>query len=244
MPDPSGAFATPPSTGSPARDDAVVTAAAWGAFAAFGVLALGDWWAVGGRRLGAEYVFKPTSLGALLAAAVLLDPTHDAMRVWFVFALGLSLAGDVFLMLPRRPSGSAARNGDRFVPGLASFLLAHVAYAVGLNLDGGSAAALALAAGGVAVVAVALGIRVVRAARAHDRRLTLPVALYIVVISAMVTSALATGRSWAAAGALLFYTSDALIGWTRFIRQFRGHRVAVMVTYHLGQLGLVVSLLS
>ena len=48
------------------------------------------------------------------------------MRAWFVAALVLSLAGDVFLMLPK----------DLFVFGLGAFLLGHLAYIVGLHVDG------------------------------------------------------------------------------------------------------------
>ena len=48
------------------------------------------------------------------------------MRAWFVAALVLSLVGDVFLMLPQ----------DLFVFGLGSFLLGHIAYIVGMHVDG------------------------------------------------------------------------------------------------------------
>ena len=66
----------------------------------------------------------------------------------------------------------------------------------------------------------------------------------MVVISAMVTSALASVNGWAIAGATLFFASDALIAETRFVRPVTPNlRVAIMVTYHLGQAGLVVSLL-
>jgi uncharacterized membrane protein YhhN len=41
----------------------------------------------------------------------------------FAFGLVFSLAGDVFLMLPK----------ERFVGGLVSFLLAHIAYIIGFN---------------------------------------------------------------------------------------------------------------
>jgi uncharacterized membrane protein YhhN len=68
--------------------------------------------------------------------------------------------------------------------------------------------------------------------------------VYMVVISAMVTSALASGSWWAAAGASLFFASDALIAETRFVRPHRGAGVVIMVTYHLGQAGLVLSLLG
>ena len=58
-------------------------------------------------------------------------------------ALVLCLAGDVFLMLP----------ADRFVPGLASFLLAHLAFTVGFLLEPGDVAAV-LVVGVVLVAAV------------------------------------------------------------------------------------------
>ena len=62
----------------------------------------------------------------LIACALALDPDDPAVRAWFVAALVLSLAGDVFLMLPQ----------DLFVFGLGSFLLGHIAYIVGMHVDG------------------------------------------------------------------------------------------------------------
>jgi uncharacterized membrane protein YhhN len=201
---------------------------------AAGVVAAGDWVAVGRGDRRLEYLCKPGALALLVGAASTLDPVHGDVRAWFVAALVLSLAGDVFLMLP----------SDRFVPGLASFLLAHVAYIVGLNLHGGSVGALALAAIPVAGVATVLAVRIVSAITTGGHRdLLAPVVVYMVVISAMVTSALASVNVWAIAGATLFFVSDALIAETRFVRPVtRGFRVAIMVTYHLGQAGLVVSL--
>ena len=46
----------------------------------------------------------------------------------------------------------------------------------------------------------------------------------------------------AALGALLFVTSDGLIGYSRFVRVPSWAPVAIIVTYHLGQAGLVLSL--
>jgi uncharacterized membrane protein YhhN len=200
-----------------------------------GALAVGDWVAVarGHRRL--EYVCKPGTLALLIGVALALDPTHGDVRAWFVAALVLSLAGDVFLMLPE----------DRFVPGLAAFLLGHVAYVVGLNLHGGSAGELGLAAVPVAIVAAVLAVRILRAVLAGGHReLVGPLVAYMLVISAMVTSAVAGGNVVAGVGATLFFASDALIAETRFVRPHRGARVAIMVTYHLGQAGLVLSLLD
>ena len=67
---------------------------------------------------------------------------------------------------------------------------------------------------------------------------------YVVVIAAMGASAVASGNALAAVGALLFMASDSLIGETRFVQPRRWGGVAIMVTYHLGQAGLVLSLVT
>jgi uncharacterized membrane protein YhhN len=77
--------------------------------------------------------------------------------------------------------------------------------------------------------------------RGHPRLLA-PVALYIVVIAAMLATALATGNAVAGVGAALFVSSDTMIAWNRFVRPFRAADVGIMVTYHLGQAALVLSL--
>jgi len=214
-------------------DTAAVNTLSWVLLAGAGVAAVANWWSrlVGSRRV--EYVSKPATMLALVGVALALDPLHADQRAWFVAGLVLSLAGDVFLMLP----------ADRFVAGLGSFLLAHVAYVVGLNLHPGSATALLVASVVVALVAVGVGIRIVRgAAAAGGGRLAGPVVAYMAVISAMVVSAVAAGPWIAGAGAVLFFASDGLIAWNRFVTPIRWAPVAIMVTYHLGQAGLVLSL--
>lgn len=212
-----------------------MTAGAWTLLVVAAVLAAGDWLAVARHDQGLEYVCKPGALAALIGVALALDPAHGDVRAWFVVALALSLAGDVFLMLP----------SDRFVAGLASFLLAHLAYVVGLTRHGGSAGALFVAAVPVVIVAGLLGARFLRAARAtgHDE-LVGPLVAYMAVIAAMVTCALASGNALAALGAVLFMASDALIAETRFVdsQLHRWAPVVIMVTYHLGQAGLTLSL--
>ncbi len=90
------------------------------------VAAFGDWVAVARERKALEYLCKPLTLGLLTASAVAFDPDQSAVRTWFVVALGLCLLGDIFLMLPQ----------DVFVPGLAAFLLGHIAYVGGMFADG------------------------------------------------------------------------------------------------------------
>ena len=206
-----------------------MTATAWLALAVAAGLAVGDWTAVAGGHKRLEYVCKPATMVALVVVALILQPVVDARRAWFVAALVLSLVGDVFLMLPR----------DRFLAGLVSFLAGHVAYVVGLRIGETSAAAVVVSAAVVATVAAAVGTPVVVAVRRGPHaELTGPVLAYMAVISAMVTCALATGNVLAAAGASLFFASDALIATNRFVRPRAWAPVAIMVTYHLGQAGL------
>jgi uncharacterized membrane protein YhhN len=63
------------------------------------------------------------------------------------------------------------------------------------------------------------------------------------VIGAMLATALAVGNPVAAVGAVLFVASDSMIAWDRFVAKVRNASVLIMVTYHLGQAGLVLSLL-
>jgi uncharacterized membrane protein YhhN len=207
------------------------------------IVAALDWYAVARKKRAPEYLLKPLTMVVLIAAAVALgsdDPAY--VRGFTIAALVLSLAGDVFLMLPR----------DLFVPGLASFLLAHIAYIVAF-LSFSEPAGWAVVAS-VGVIAALMYGRLFRGMLATGRQaLAVPVALYVLAISAMVASAFgAAGRAdWTAArsafaifGALLFFASDGMIGWSRFVRDFRGSRVAIIVTYHLAQAALVLALLG
>lgn len=197
-----------------------------------GVGAVADWIAVGVGNRRAEYALKPLTLVALVGAAAVVDADDPSRQSWFVVALLLCLLGDVLLMLPV----------DAFVAGLAAFLVGHLAYIVGFATDAVSVAGVALGAAVVAIVGQALGPRILAAATRRDRALRRPVAVYIVVISAMVAAAFGSTIPLAIAGALLFYASDAQIAWSRFVRDYPGARVGIMSTYHLGQLLLVLSL--
>jgi uncharacterized membrane protein YhhN len=208
-----------------------VTATAGILLAVAAVAAVADWVAVWRRPSPRENLLKPLVLVALIVVALALHPTDDAQRAWFVVALVLSLAGDVFL-LP---------DIDRFVPGLASFLLAHVAYIVGFAVAGdGSWPPIGLVV--VLVLVVPGARRVVTAVRRDEPDLFVPVVTYIAVISTMVASAYLHGEIVGFAGAVTFAASDTTLALDRFVEHRRRMPVAVMVTYHVAQAVLVLSL--
>jgi uncharacterized membrane protein YhhN len=78
--------------------------------------------------------------------------------------------------------------------------------------------------------------------RGGDRSLAGPVVAYMFVISAMVASAIGTNQPAAIVGACFFYASDALIAWNRFLAPTWRGSVVIMITYHLAQTLLVLSL--
>ena len=210
------------------------------AFAVAAMFALGDW-ASRAREVPSavwrrvEYVCKPGTLTALVVAAALLDPVHGSggRRAWFVAALVFSLAGDVFLMLPR----------EQFIAGLSAFLMGHLCYIAGMWTRGPAIGGFVIALVVVGLTIGALGRRILPAVKARDRALVGPVSAYMAVIGVMVATAVATGNVVAGVGAVLFAASDTMIAWDRFVGHFHRASVWIMVTYHLGQAGLVVSLL-
>jgi uncharacterized membrane protein YhhN len=220
-----------------------------GALTLAAVTAVANWRAVMIDARRVEYVAKPLTIVLLIAVALLLDPADGTQRDWFVAALVASLVGDVALMLP---SAGEARSTDAagapsppatFVVGLLAFLLAHLGYLGGFLLGelrwSGMVTGVAL----VLVVAVTAGAAIVRGSlRAGDVVVSVALVVYLMVIGAMVVVAWGSLQPFAIVGATLFLVSDALIGWNRFVRPIRSARLAIMVTYHLGQAGLVVSL--
>ena len=211
-----------------------MTTLAWVFAIGFAVAAVANWWSRWTDDRSVEVWSKPLALIALIGVALTLDPMDPVTRAWFVAALVLSLAGDVFLL-----------DGDkRFIPGLIAFLLAHIAYTVGLVV----APDWSWAGFGAALVAMALlagtvGVQIVRSARRSKPILGPAVTAYLLAISVMFCAAAATGNWFAIVGAALFVASDSVLGWRQFVGSARWMPVAIMVTYHLGQAGLVASLL-
>ncbi|MEJ2303723.1 MAG: lysoplasmalogenase [Anaerolineales bacterium] len=201
---------------------------------ALGFAAL-DWTAIwiNNRRL--RLLSKPIVMLAILAWLWSID----GLRGQILF----SLAGDIFLVLPK----------EQFMGGLIAFLLAHIAYIIGLNPTLPSISmALVIIVTIVALTARGLYRRIAEslALKSHGE-LKIPVLVYTSVISIMLISALATlirpDTDWSVAsallvsgGALLFFISDALLAWNKFVQTISQADLKVMIAYHLGQVGIVL----
>jgi len=168
----------------------------------------------------------------LIAVALTLRPASPTERAFFIVALGLGLASDVFLMLPK----------DMFLSGLVAALVEHIAYIGGFRARGLNVALLTIAVV-VALASVAVFLPPIdRALRSSRPKLVSPVMVYVAVFVVMVASAGGTGSPVALAGALLFFYSDAILAWNRFVRPVPFGRIVNIVPYHVGEALLVLSL--
>jgi uncharacterized membrane protein YhhN len=82
----------------------------------------------------------------------------------------------------------------------------------------------------------------------QNAHLKLPVLIYVVVIDLMLFSAALTlvRPEWAAlpallasVGAYLFFLSDTILGWNKFVAPLRNGQLLVRITYQVGQ-GLII----
>ncbi len=202
--------------------------------------ALLEWVAVykGWRKV--EYAAKPGVM-LLLLAWFLLTGGWRGPLVWFGAGLLLSLAGDVLLLVNER---------RWFLFGLGAFLLAQLAYLLGINSPPPPFNAMTFM---VALLVVTSALPLVRrilfgAAQKGLRRLVGPVRIYATVISLMLFSALLTlfRTDWfstpaylVSLGAVFLVSSDLILAWNKFVKPVRRGRLALMITYHLGQIALI-----
>jgi uncharacterized membrane protein YhhN len=184
---------------------------------------------LGALVVGSAQVSTPTKwvlMPALLAAIFLARPRARAVVVVGSVGIVLSWCGDVLLSTP----------GDiGFVAGLASFLLAHVAYLV-LFAAVLRTRRLPVWSLGYALWLVILVVVI----SPHLGALGVPVVAYGIVLAASSAAALATSPT-VAVGALLFLLSDSLLVFKLFWPDFSMVQVdaIIMLLYLAGQ-GLIV----
>jgi uncharacterized membrane protein YhhN len=199
-------------------------------------LALVEWYAVWQDDRRTQTWAKPAVLVALIVTALALGAAESAAGTWLLVALVFGLVGDVFLL------GSS---DARFRLGLASFQVGHLAYVgafLELGLDPRGWNYLSFLVLGACLLAT----RQV-AASTYLRgglALAVPVAVYTVVIGAMVIYAFTTGVGLVAVGASVFAISDTALARDRFVRPWDGAQLFVMVTYHVGQALIVAGVLA
>jgi uncharacterized membrane protein YhhN len=183
-----------------------------------------------------EFAAKPAVLALLLI--YLWDAVGlGGALLWFALGMLFSLIGDVLLLWLDR----------MFLHGLVSFLLAQIAYVIGFNSPPSDVSLWAFAMAVIVALGSARVLRRILSALAEkgNTRMRLPVTVYGLVITLMLLSAMLklTDPLWGAGasllvalGAFLFYLSDIVLAWLKFVTPIQNGRVINIGLYHLGQI--------
>ena len=207
-------------------------------FAALEVLALWKNW------LRLEYVAKPAVM-IILFIWLLTSVGLNGALLWFGLGILFSLVGDVLLMISL----------DRlFLAGLVAFLLVQAAYVIGFNIPlpvfsvWGLIFAVMVSLGGARVIRRILG----ALASKGQAAMRTPIIVYSLVISLMLLSAMmklsdltwdANAAALVSVGAFLFYISDIILAWNKFVSPIQHGRIYNIAAYDLGQIALIAGVI-
>ncbi len=160
---------------------------------------------------------------------------------WLIMAgLGLSVIADSVLMI---------RGVDLFTHGLIFFLGTHIFYNIAFAVGYSFVWWDFLSAGLLLALMIFLLVMFHRGGKLGD--MLVPVIVYILALSLIVFFSVngvvnygGTAHILAMCGAILFYISDAILGWGQFVKYFRLSNFFVWTFYAPGQLLIALSLLK
>ena len=193
-----------------------------------------------GIELTGHWVLQPAFKASMAFLLTLAAAGHAVVRErrWLMLALLLSAIGDWVLAIPWWTLS--------FVVGLAAFLLAHLCFVAALLplVPAFSGEGKDARPSTVRIVAVVLMCAVSIALLAWfwphlgAEKLNLPVTVYIVVLTAMVCTALLAKLPtiWTAVGAVCFAASDSMIAIARFILGNEALAVPIWWSYAAAQI--------
>ncbi|MEO8123558.1 MAG: lysoplasmalogenase [Burkholderiales bacterium] len=186
------------------------------------------------------YAFKPATTLLIIAWAWPRGADAPTVRRWVRIGLWLSLAGDVFLMWPQQG----------FLPGLVSFLLAHLAFIVAFTRR----VPIVARSQPFALYAFVAAVLLWQLWPGVPAALRRPVLAYVVCLAAMAAQA---GVVWlvargsegealarnAAIGGVLFMASDTLLAFNKFNAPIPLSALLILATYWAA-LSLIAASLS
>ncbi len=179
------------------------------------------------------YLFKPLTMLFILALVWFKADMELAYSRWIICGLFLSLIGDIFLML--RP--------QRFIEGLVSFLLAHIAYIFAFydSVKGNNISWLAFSL-------LPFGLIYLAYLWKHLGKYRFPVLSYFITIGLMLFFAsalfiveMSSMAKFALAGAILFAISDGVLAFRKFVKPLAFGQFYVMITYVAAQTLIALS---
>jgi uncharacterized membrane protein YhhN len=190
-----------------------------------------------GTELTGHWVLQPAFKASMALLLTLAAAGHGCVRErrWLMPALLLSAIGDVVLAIPWWTLS--------FEVGLAAFLLAHLCFIGALlplvpEFSKGAGPSGPRIAAAVLMCLTAVALLVWFWPHLGRDKLTIPVTVYLVVLTAMVCTALLAQLPtiWTAVGALCFAASDSMIAIGRFILGNEALAVPIWWSYAAAQI--------
>jgi len=182
-----------------------------------------------------RYLFKPLTTILVISIAIILQYKSESTYGYLIIAgLVFSLFGDIFLMLPK----------DKFVQGLASFLIAHVFYIIAFSSGFGPYLEIGYLIPPAIYAAVFLWILLPKTGE-----MKIPVMVYALVLMVFLWQGL--GRFYYLGnqaslfiiiGAILFVISDTILAYARFVKNFNLSPTLIHVTYWGAQIFIALSI--
>ena len=191
-----------------------------------------------GRRR--PLLFAVTKPGATLALLLVVGVPRGRYALMTAIGLVLSALGDAALL---------DESERRFLAGVFLFFCAHLAYVIAFAFPSGAEPASThwiLAILATTAIALATTTLLAKLWPTIEPSLKIPVLAYGAVITIMCAAAFRltaaplprAAVAFAALGAVLFYSSDGVLAWSRFRAEFRGAERLNLTLYWSGQLGL------
>ncbi len=187
------------------------------------------------NKASLRYIFKPLTTLLIILLAVLQEPeVSEYYKYLIISGLVFSLAGDIFLMLPK----------DRFIAGLGSFFVAHLFFILAFAGDFGP-----YWGWGYLIPIAIYAVVFLKILLPHTKKMTIPVIAYVLVLLAFLWQA--SGRGYvlggsspalAFFGAVLFVASDSILAYDRFVKGFKFASFFIMLTYWLAQVFIALSI--
>ncbi len=150
----------------------------------------------------------------------------SSQHYFLVLALAFSFLGDILLL----------KKEKYFIEGLISFLLAHLFF-IALFIEHKSNPNVF-----VGIIVIVIGLFYFGYLKKYLGKFLFPVLLYLTVITLMVIFAIGINsgnRSIIGVGAGLFFISDGVLAFNKFVKKFKLADAIVLLTYYLAQLLLI-----
>ncbi len=180
-------------------------------------------------------MFKPLTLILIILFGLFqVSEVSFFYKMMIIYGLAFSMLGDIMLMLPT----------DKFLHGLASFLLAHIFYIIAFVSDSAFPVNYLYLIPGLILVVIVLRVVLPRVAGK-----TVPVVIYSIVLLLLLWQS--TGRLElsfnhsslvALIGSILFISSDLILVINRFVKKLKNGQLFILSTYYMAQLFIAYSI--